>query len=341
MSLKELVPNGTKLADLEKRMVEDTMVRDGLVVGLRQVREEILPIRLKFNAFLNKMSHLDSEPQGAKTNEERFKEVRDNLLDLYKSIQTLSARFHEIQPLFSVIEQFGAVDGEKQFCPLETLGNGPTVSSIPTTVPTAPVGKKSAVSTPANNDKPSPSVGPTASSAAAKKPRKPRQSKKTPVHTPAGNPTPRTAAQTPLSVPSSSGPGGDVGVSSGAAAAAAASAMNSTISMPQHILSSAMSPMMGSTMGTPNNMNQMSSSQQPQAPQQQQQQVHAPFMGANPAASTNNTSAQSLTPANILSMNNGNMNATNAERPERYGSVDLSSMDLGNLDLGSLNMDFL
>ena len=147
--------------------------KTGLTDSVTSLQKEVLPLRLKFNEFLNLMASLDQEDtnnnSGKMTSQERFNMVKTNLVSLYNDIQKFSKDFQSLEGLFSCISEYTGVNNSKEFEPLESLSINYTSTGSHTpnqaggTPTSATHTKKNTLYSQANN-KTSPQIGTSASS---------------------------------------------------------------------------------------------------------------------------------------------------------------------------------
>ncbi|KAG0662448.1 mediator complex subunit [Monosporozyma unispora] len=416
-----------KLEEFEQKLATDPdndQFKTNLTGSVTELQDEILPLRLKFNEFLNIMATLDKE-DGANNNnnskmspQERFNMVKTNLVSLHDDIQRLSKDFQSLEELFGCIAEYSSINQSKEFEPLECLSinytsnitTGTNTPNHTTGTPNSTVhGKKSVVHSHPNNktspqgNTPSsttviaatpntsanvtgsgntPAMTPTATSTTTKKLRKPRQPRKQSAatsgsqsSTPAsGNISMNTAnmnnaskmqspamIQTPLMVSNGNTPLTSVNMNMGQGTMNPSTILgmtsnsgvntnninttnngmnvmpsgnNSTILSPANVLNNAIL----NTGGNGNNSNTNNSNSS----------SNNNNMNTPSGALSNVGAPNSLTPANILSMSNVNMNnilpgsSANANiNTNANNGNDLANMDLTTLDLSSLNMDFL
>lgn len=148
----------------------------GLTDSVASLQKEILPLRLKFNEFLNLMATLDQEDGNNNSNkltsQERFNMVKTNLVSLYNDIQRLSKDFQSLEGLFGCISEYTGINNTKEFEPLESLSINYTSTGSNTPnqaggTPTSTAHTKKNTASSQTNNKTSPQVGTLSSSNAA------------------------------------------------------------------------------------------------------------------------------------------------------------------------------
>ncbi|GAV55776.1 hypothetical protein ZYGR_0AY01690 [Zygosaccharomyces rouxii] len=441
--LSEILSLNMKLDELESKLSSGDNSKESVMGAIDEAQGSILPMRLKFNDFLQTMSSIDKMQEVGP--DEKFLLIRSKLLELTNSMQQVSEEFTKLQPLFDTVPEYAERYGNKRFLPLETLrsatnGNGSAFpaqqlnqqsqQNLPlpqsqqslvdsqqiqtqqqlqqqqlqlqqqqqqfnggsaSTINSAQSRKKSKsnAGTPGSGVN-TPSGGITINNAtpSSKKPRKPRQPKKTPSGLNIGMgmgsvPTPIMSSSNfkPQNVQSPAIGGASVmSAPSGAGNGNGSNSIQSVNGVPPTStmgtpMNNVMSPLANAPSGfglpqshppqpLPQQLSQQLSQQltqqrqqqvqqqrqqqaqaqaqahvQAQAQQQQQQQQQqygmGPRSGQLPQAQIN---MNTITPANILSMN---MAADNQQNWGNRAGKDLDPLDINNLDFGNLNMDFI
>ncbi|QLG73327.1 hypothetical protein HG535_0E04110 [Zygotorulaspora mrakii] len=335
-----LTPN-IKLEELESKLVaSDGDCRDKVMGSIDNTQKAILPMRLLFNDFIQSMSNVDN--LGGENPKENFLLIRSKVLELSTRVQVVADDFNKLQPLFETISEYSTKHGDKKYQPLETLKSfspnggaitnnvlsGANVNGIAANINSTSVESstkkynRSNNGTPINASTPGSST-PTSAVPPAKKPRKPRQSKKAIAANSKNQTHPSAISGTPAANGMGSTPNASMPVIS----------VPPTNMMASPPLSAMMSPMAPANFAaTPQSQAQSQPQQQPQqqpqsqaqlqaqtqsqvqvppvpqsqqalsqAQQQRQQRQFSPPLRNN-AASQSHLNMNNITPANILNM---------------------------------------
>lgn len=99
--MEAIIPADVKLEDLEVTLANnENEVRDNVSKQISEAYDEILPLRLQFNDFIQTMASIDQGGSRQGDRMAKYLHVRDKILQLNDRFQSLSSHLETLQPLF-------------------------------------------------------------------------------------------------------------------------------------------------------------------------------------------------------------------------------------------------